>query len=72
MSSSTAPLSDRWAEEFAQKMMDNNLTDDLMEQEFDSLFKSGLNRFGNYNPLDELAGDYEFSQVCFIGSFLSS
>lgn len=46
-----------------KKMMDNNLSDNLLEQEFDSLFKSNLNRFGKYNPLDELAGDYEFVQV---------
>jgi hypothetical protein len=55
-------LSEKWADEFAQKMMENNLSDDMMEQEFDSLFRSGLNRF-SYNPLDELANEYEFSRV---------
>ncbi|KAI6183637.1 hypothetical protein M3Y97_00510000 [Aphelenchoides bicaudatus] len=61
-SQNDAPLGDQWASEFAQKMMGDNMSDDLLEQEFDSLFQSSLNRLGNYSPLDELAGEYEFAQ----------
>jgi hypothetical protein len=58
-------VGDQWASEFAKKMLNSNLSDDALEQEFDSIFRSGLDQYSNFNPLDELPSEYEFAQVSF-------
>ncbi|KAI6180710.1 hypothetical protein M3Y98_00750500 [Aphelenchoides besseyi] len=59
-----ATLSDQWATEFTQKMFgENQPSDEIMEEEFDSIFRSGIEQYSNFNPLDELPSDYTFQDT---------
>ncbi|KAI6230523.1 hypothetical protein M3Y99_01052300 [Aphelenchoides fujianensis] len=53
-------MSDQWASEFTQKMFGDAQTDEILEEEFDSIFRSGLAQYNNFNPLDELPAEYSF------------
>ncbi|KAI6233169.1 hypothetical protein M3Y99_00942700 [Aphelenchoides fujianensis] len=55
-------LSDQWASEFTQKMFGDAQTDEILEEEFDSIFRSGLAQYNNFNPLDELPAEYSFAE----------
>ena len=62
-SGASVSIGDQWADELAGKRLEERSPDELLEAEYDSIFRGGLDRFQAYNPLDELPSDYTFDQV---------